>query len=132
MRYSRKGIQSYFYVIITVSLLISFLLFFIIGITYKSDHQMCQQIAYSFSLECKNPSGYTIEVTNNGRMPISFEANGKIKEGYYLPAGEEKRLTITSDSSTARVRPVVFDENNTGHVCKSKQEGGSVEVLGTC
>lgn len=129
---SKKALESYILVILGISLLMSVLLFFIIGIAYESDNELCREMTFTYDVACKQPSGYAVSVENLGTMPISFEMNGNIEDEYYLNPGQSRRVVVTTEDNSAKVIPIVFDENDESYFCKSKQEKTNVEVLGTC
>lgn len=129
---SKKAIQTYLLVIIGISFIVSILLFLTIEVIYEEDHRLCQDISYDYEVVCKQQGGYTVVVENTGRHPLSFEMNGEVDSDFFVDVGSDNRFSVISSSGTAIGVPIVFDENQNSHYCRSRQERTNVEVLSTC
>lgn len=132
MIYSKKAIESYLFIVLGMSLIFSVLLFFIIQLAYQSDAPICQELTYDYEVQCKSASGFALSIHNTGSKLITFELNGDIEDNYYFEPGAQRRITVQTEDSTAVAIPYIYDENNMSHMCISKREKTSLEVLGSC
>ena len=132
MIYSKKAIESYLFIVLGMSLIFTVLLFFIIQLAYQSDAPICQELTYDFNVQCKSGAGYALSIHNTGSKPITFELNGEIQDNYYFEPDAQRRITVQTEDSQAVGIPYIFDENMESHMCISRREKTSLEVLGTC
>lgn len=102
---NKKGIESYLFLLLFVSFFMSVLLYFILGIVYKQDPEICNGVALVVQNECLkgNTINFLINNENNGKL--EFEINGVFDDSYVVERNVKKEFSVPIQGKNINIIP---------------------------
>lgn len=129
---NKKGLQAHMIMIMITSVVMSFLLFFIVGNIYGDDPQKCFNLDYEFSNICKINDELRITVDNSGTSNLKLVINGVSSDKFNTPATDSREIRLkVNPEQVVRVLPEVNEGIDT-YQCNSKLKNIRVEDIRRC
>lgn len=129
--WGKKGIESYIFIFLITAVVISSLLYFLVGKFYKEDPQECQYYDYEIVQKCEQSDGITLNINNKGNKELNLKIAGDIKDKYTISPSGGKKFDIFTDSKSVEVLPVV-EVSGEQRVCRSHKKTINILRLGKC
>ena len=102
---NKKGIESYIAILLTISVIMSALLFFILNIVYEKDNEKCEFVDFEVEDICKSNSKISFKVQNNAQSMFRFKFEDSESIELVQPL-ERKRFDIIHEGSF-KIKPIV-------------------------
>ena len=132
MKSSKKAMQSYVFVILIVSLIMTVLITSILSSFFKNDPEQCKLIEYEIKNECNEKNGVTFLIKNSGNNKIDFEVNEQISDNYRVGPLEDKNILFGTQDDVVKIIPYFTDLKGVVSRCEGKMSKINVERLLKC
>lgn len=128
---NKKAISSYIIVLLLFSVLMTIILFPILGTIYADDNINCQKVKYETPDMCRRSGFLIFQFVNTGEIDFVGDFTHSYSESHELKMGEDKKLKIYVDKSDVKLLPIVSDGFNKFE-CSSKEEKIKMELVPLC
>ncbi len=119
MKGAKKAWESYFTVLIVISIFMGVLMSFILPTIYGKDDEKCQLIDYTVEKVCSDGTFTRIEINNKAQYPLKLNLNERESSAFEVEKNTKQVLQIPIIGVDIRVVPVVQSGVETLQ-CRSK------------
>ena len=132
LKKTKKGVESYIFVLFIVSVIMGLFLVFILDGIYGQDHANCNLLEFEMKDFCKNEKSLEFSIVNKWNSTLDFSINEKLDpQKYRVKSGKSSLITIIQEGDFLNVIPIIKVGNN-NYVCNGRLQRVNTEIIGKC
>ena len=129
---NKAMLQSHILLILIISVIMSFLLVFLLPQIYGKDHVKCLDVQFEIENLCKNSkNSVSFDLLNNYNSSLKFNIDSKILPNYFIAANSKGIINVNLDDSILRIFPVLI-EDEINYECRGKLKSLNTDVIRKC
>ncbi len=123
MQVNKKAIETYFILILVISVVFALLLTLTINLIFSPDNEQCKDVTFEIIDICKLRNMYKVEIQNTYSSTLKFNINGKTERDYVLSEGDQKVFRVSiEEKDEKKIIPILIDDSGISYTCRGKTE----------
>ncbi len=125
-------LQSHILLILIISVVMSFLLVFLLPQIYGKDHVKCLDVQFDIENLCMiSETSVSFDLINNYNDSLKFNIDSKVLPNYFISGNSKSLIAINLDDSILKIFPIIIgDEVN--YECRGKLKSRNTDVIKKC